>query len=271
MAILKCENSAVNIDRVSTAKRMGAVTIGLLLTVMIMMPNVMQAAERQSPDEWQFAAELYLWYAAIGGSTAAGGDLEIDANDLIDGLNMAFMGNIAARKNRWGIMLDALYLNASDNQSALVGSTGVNVNVELDGWVVNPMAGYLVVDSDNFFMNLVAGARYLSLSTDVDLRNADPGAAPFNLGLSESGSNWDAMIGVRGEFSLNSEWFIPYHLDIGAGDSDFTWQAFAGLGYRFKSFDVLIGYRYLYWDFDDNAALGDLDLSGVGAGIKFYF
>ncbi|HBH29834.1 MAG: hypothetical protein N839_0015045 [Desulfofustis sp. PB-SRB1] len=261
---------AKNINNVSRHKKV-LVLLCILSIVFLTLPLTIQAEAQETDSDWQFAAELYLWYASIGGSTAVGGDLEIDANDLIDGLNMAFMGNIAARKNRWGIMVDALYLNASDSQNTMVGPTGVNVGVELDGWVVNPMAGYLVVNSDIFFMNLVAGTRYLSLSTDVNLRNADPGGAPFNMGVSESGSNWDAMIGVRGELSLNSEWFVPYHLDIGAGDSDFTWQAFAGLGYRFKSFDVLIGYRYLYWDFDDNAALGDLDLSGVGAGIRFYF
>ena len=70
---------------------------------------------------------------------------------------------------------------------------------------------------------------------------------------------------------MNPTWFIPFHLDIGTGESDFTWQGFAGLGYRFKSLDVLVGYRYLYWDFEDNAALDDLDVSGPGAGVRFYF
>ena len=253
------------------AKAVVSLCMALLLLAAVATPSIVKAAQRQNSDDWQFAVELYLWYASIGGSTAQGGDLQIDANDLIDDLNMAFMGNIAMRKNRWGFMVDALYLNASDNMNTQVGPVGVNLDVELDGWVVNPMLGYLVVDSDKFSMNVVAGARYLDLSTDVDLRNADPSAASFNQRLSASGSNWDGMIGVRGEFLLNSNWFIPYHLDIGAGDSDFTWQAFGGLGYRFERFDILAGYRYLSWEFEDNAALDDLNLSGVGVGVKFYF
>ena len=105
---------------------------------------------------------------------------------------MAFMGNIAARKDRWGLMLDALYLNASDNQNTQLGSTvgRVNVGAELTGWVVTPMVGYEVVSSDSLVLNAVAGARYLNLATDVDLRNADPTAAPFSISLSESGYNW---------------------------------------------------------------------------------
>ena len=243
----------------------------MLLIVFLALPLTVRADADGSDSGWQFAAELYLWYASIGGSTAEDGDLEIDANDLIDDLNLAFMGNFAARKDRWGLMVDALYLNASDNQNTLVGPVGVNVGVELDGWVVTPMVGYEVFSSDSLLLNAVVGARYLNLATDVDLRNADPSVSPFSSSLSESGNNWDGIIGVRGEVSLSSKWFIPLHLDIGTGQSDLTWQGFAGPGYRFKSLDVLAGYRYLYWEFEDNSALDDLELSGFGAGIRFYF
>ena len=243
----------------------------VLSIVFLALPLTVQAATKETDSDWQFAAELYLWYTSISGSTATEGDLEIDADDLIDDLNMAFMGNIAARKDRWGLMVDALYLNASDNQNTLVGPVGVNVGVELDGWVVTPMAGYEVFSSDSLLLNAVAGARYLNLATDVDLRNADPSAPPFSSSLSESGNNWDGIIGARGEVLLSPKWFIPFHLDIGTGESDLTWQGFAGLGYRFKRVDVLAGYRYLYWDFEDNAALDDLEISGVGAGIRFHF
>lgn len=263
------QNTGTILD-VSMCKKV-TLFVSVLSVVFLALPLTARADAGGSDSDWQFAAELYLWYASIGGSTAAGGDLEIDADDLIDDLNMAFMGNIAARKNRWGLMVDALYLNASDNQNTLVGPVGVNVGVELYGWVVTPMVGYEMASSDSLMLTAVAGARYLNLATDVDLRNADPSAPPFSSSLSESGNNWDGIIGVRGEVSLSPAWFIPFHLDIGTGESDLTWQGFAGLGYRFKRFDVLAGYRYLYWDFEDNAALDDLELSGIGAGIRFYF
>ncbi len=91
------------------------------LLVFLALSSIVQADTRGSDSDWQFAAELYLWYTSIGGSTATDGDLEIDAKDLVNDLNMAFMGNIAARKDRWGLMLDALYLNASDNQNTQLG------------------------------------------------------------------------------------------------------------------------------------------------------
>ena len=61
------------------------------------------------------------------------------------------------------------------------------------------------------------------------------------------------------------------HLDIGTGDTDLTWQALAGIGYRFDRFDMVAGYRYLKWEFDDNSALDNLDISGPMVGGKFRF
>lgn len=239
--------------------------------LLIAVPSASEASGNNGDGDWAFAAELYLWYASIGGQTAADAALDLAAGDLIDGLNLAFMGNVAMKKDRWGVMIDAIYLDASDNQNVTTRVGGINAKIELSSWIITPMVGYEVLQSDNFSMNIVAGARYLYLDSGVDLRNANPAGPAFSVSASDSGNNWDGIIGVRGDISLSDHWFIPYHLDIGAGNSKFTWQGFAGLGYRFKHFDILAGYRYLSWEFDDNKVFEDLNVSGVGAGIKFYF
>ena len=66
-------------------------------------------------------------------------------------------------------------------------------------------------------------------------------------------------------------WYFSFYGDIGTGESDLTWQAMAQIAYRFKWFDVSLGYRHLDWDFEDNAALDDLSVSGPYVGIKFTF
>ena len=253
------------------ANAAGSLLVAMVFFVSAGTAHITEAGEPQNSDDWQFMAELYLWYASIGGQAATGSDLDIGADDLIDGLNMAFMGNIGMKKNRWGFMVDAIYLDASDNQNLNSAVGGVNANVELSSWIVTPLVGYEAVTSEHLSLNIVAGARYLYLDSKVDLRNADPAGPAFNVGASDSGSNWDGIIGVKGDISLTTHWYIPYYLDIGTGNSEFTWQAFGGLGYRFKHFDILAGYRYLSWEFDDNEIFGDLNVSGVGAGIKFYF
>ena len=84
---------------------------------------------------------------------------------------------------------------------------------------------------------------------------------------SESGSNWDAVVGLRGETDLSDRWYLTYYGDVGAGDSDLTWQAAAAVNYRLEKVALSLGYRYIEWDFDDFGPFNDLDLSGAFAGV----
>jgi len=63
----------------------------------------------------------------------------------------------------------------------------------------------------------------------------------------------------------------PYMWAAGTGDSDLIWQAIGGLAYKFKKSDVLLGYRYLEWDFDNNDVFDDMNISGPYAGLKIRF
>ena len=242
----------------------------LALSLIVILLSV-QLVRAEEPEEWQFMAEAYFWGASIGGESASGSDINIDIDDLVDDLNLGFMGTLGVRKGKWGFLVDTVYLDVSDNENVVIDGVGVNTNVDLKGWIVTPMAGYQIYEAGDTNVNIVAGARYLNLSTDIDLRNADPTQAFFRPSLSDSGSNWDAIVGIKGDLFLNDNWFIPYYADIGAGDSEFTFQVYGGLGYRFKRFDIVAAYRYLSWDWDDNDVFNDLNLSGFAAGVRFYF
>jgi len=88
-------------------------------------------------------------------------------------------------------------------------------------------------------------------------------------------STLDGIIGVRGEMALVDSWFLPYHLDAGAGDSDFTVQAIAGVGYRFGNSAVTASYRYLRFDqdvtVDGRDATNELSYQGPQIGYAYTF
>ena len=114
--------------------------------------------------------------------------------------------------------------------------------------------------------------RYLDVDSEADLHISDP--LPPTLPdrkLSQSVGLWDGIVGVKGRFDLNENWYLPYHLDIGAGDSDLTWQALGGVGYRFNWGDVLLAYRHLHYDQGDSGLLQDLEFSGPVLGANFNF
>ena len=226
--------------------------------VVLLHAPTLSAAESSPENSWEFAAEVYLWGASIGGDTATGSDLNISFGDLINNLEMAFMCTFGARKDKWSFLVDVIYLDVKDEGTI----DGIGASVELRGWVVTPDVGYTVLSGDRGNLDLHIGARYLYLESDIRL-------GPD--GIDESSDIWDGIVGIRGRINLTEKLNLPYYLDIGTGDSKMTWQALAGLGYQFKHLDVVAGYRYLEWDFDEDSVFDDLSFSGPYGGVKFYF
>ncbi|MFP6808454.1 MAG: hypothetical protein VB957_14950 [Pseudomonadales bacterium] len=83
---------------------------------------------------------------------------------------------------------------------------------------------------------------------------------------------WDGIIGVRGKFSFgNGRWSVPYYIDIGAGDSDRTWNAMAGISRSYGWGDILFVYRHLEYDEDPSGLMQSFSFSGPAFGATFHF
>ena len=239
-------------------KRIWVVSI---LVLFLCSAGTLSAEESTNDNSWKFFGELYFWGASIGGKSAAGSPIDIELDDILDSLEFAFMGAGGVSKGKWSLAADVIYLNA-ENSAAI--APGVNANVELTNWIITPVVGYNLFDTGKGSLDILGGARYLYMKADL-------GVDPPGLRASDSGSNWDAVIGARGTIDLAKKWYLFGYLDIGTGESDLTWQALGGVGYRFKYLDLVAAYRYLRWEFDDNQALDDLYIHGPGIGIRFAF
>lgn len=249
------------------------------------------AARAETPEEWAFSATIYGWLPSInmdlsfpvdsGGSNAG-----VTASDILDALNFTFMGAFGAQKGKWGLLTDIIYLDLGastkntryltiDGQQ-LPGATG-KADLGITGWLWTTVGTYRLVDHPHYHMDMVAGARMLDLSADLKWRlTGDLGDPPLidASGKSDvSQTNWDGIVGVRGraEFGDDHKWFVPYYLDIGAGDSDVTWQAIAGVGYSFDWGDLLGVWRYLDYDMSNNDPVQNTDFSGPAIGVTFHF
>lgn len=246
----------------------------LLITFLLTMPSVLMAEDAiESDDQWRFGVELYGWLPKISGSTASGSDIDVGQSDLLDVLQMTLQGIVGVAKGKWSFTVDTVYLSVGDDQEGFSsGSSGyvyAYTDVDLQTWIVTSTVGYRVLDHEKGKLRIIAGARYLSLDLDVDVDLA--AFPPDSRNISDSSSISDGILGVNGEITLNEQWYLPFYLDIGTGDSDLTWQAALSVGYRFSSFDLIAGYRYLTWDLNGHPALDDLTVNGPYAGIRFSF
>jgi opacity protein-like surface antigen len=245
--------------------------------VLCVGPALAQAVSSESQDKWQFTGAIYLWGADLRGQTISGSDVEVDFSDLLDNLEMAFFGAFAARKNAWSILADVVYMDVSaantTDLSIPIGPIQVPVTtaaeLDLEGWVFHMTGGYELHLNNNSRVDLIGGVRYLDLDMDLflELQSLGPGQSRT---VSESLTAWDGIIGLKGRAALGERWFLPYYIDIGAGESKLTWQASAGVGFQAgEIWDVALVYRHLEWDLDSTRVIDDINFSGPTLGVIF--
>jgi hypothetical protein len=257
----------------------------LLLLMCCFATSVAAKNTSGTADKWQYELTIYGWLPSIDGSLKYGlppedgGDVGVDASDILDSLNFVFMAAGEARYNKLSFGMDVIYMDLSNSKSAdiLVGPDpgeplSIDGGLSLTAWLVTGVAGYDLVQTDKARMGLIGGFRYLTLDADLDITIKGPlPETPPPAHLSGSNDFWDGIVGVKGAFMLGKNWYIPYYADIGAGDSQLTWQLYAGIGYQFHWGDIKLGYRYLEYDMDDDKFVQDLKFYGPLMGIGFRF
>ncbi len=218
-------------------------------------------------SDWENEVAIYGWFSDISGTVANGTEWTYDIGDIVDSMEMVFMGNYEGRINKWSFLVDLVYLDVSDDSQVNAPAGSALADADLTTWVVHGTVGYDVMATDAGRMAVVGGVRYLDLELESDL---SVGGTQVS---SNSGSQdgLDVLVGIRGHINLNNNWFIPYHADIGTGDSDVSYQLFAGVGYQFSWGDIRVGYRYLDIEMDDDKLMSDLTVSGPIAGVAFRF
>jgi hypothetical protein len=126
------------------------------------------------------------------------------------------------------------------------------------------------LQSERATLDVIAGARYLEI--DAFLKASSRlGPLPRSNEVVLSGNNFDAIIGVKGDVDLSNNWYAPYHLDAGTGDSDLTWQIAGGVGYKFDWGDAYLLYRFMDWQFKPASTIDNTNLSGPQIGVQFHF
>lgn len=220
------------------------------------------AGEPAADDGWKFAAEFYLWGAAVSATSALGSDVGAKLDDILEARRLAYMGAVGVNKGRWTLAADMTYLKV-DGSSEIAPS--LNASAKVTSWIITPLVGYNLVDTQKGRLDLLGGARYLSVKAEL-------GVDELNVRRDGSESNLDAIIGARGNLNVAENWFLFGLLDVGTGESDLTWQALGGVGYRFKWFNLVAAYRYISWDFgEDTEVIDNLKVHGPAIGIQYIF
>lgn len=242
-----------------------------------------QAAVGEEADPWAFEVTPYFLAAGLDGTIGLRGiegDVDASFSDIWDNLDAGFMGLFTARRGPWLFGAEAVYFKLSSDVD--LSNPGPGGNVSAQGklgmttkmYIYQGTVGYRVFD-DVTTVDLTGALRYTKLDVGLSINvETDPGIVFPGGGRSASGTeSWtDFVVGAIVRHPLNDEWSLAGLVDLGGGGSDLTWQFIAGVDWAFReNLSAKLGYRYLYWDYEDDGTKWDMAASGpyLGLGIRF--
>jgi hypothetical protein len=231
-----------------------------------------EAPAPQGGSKWEFSVAPYAFFAALDGRVGVFGQTaQVDASfsDIFKNLDFAAMGAFEARKGKWSFVGDAMYMSLSGKR-VTPSPFFSDIDVEVKEFIFAPVVAYRVLKVERGHIDLLGGARVWHVKSHLTFQ---PRILP--LVDVEGSKNWvDPIVGARGVASLSPRVFFTGRFDMGGFgiNSDFTGQAFGGIGYQLKPRVALIGgYRYLRVDYVNEGFIFKTTMSGINVGAKFDF
>ncbi len=233
-------------------------------------PLIPDAAPPSSGD-WEFSLSPYGFLVGLEGRVGIGplaAEFDVGFDDVVDALEFGAGFSAEARKGRFALLGDFVYL-AVAGDSTLSGPAASRAHLELDAFLFTGLAAYRLWDSPEGSFDLGAGVRLFSADTELEVRSRRGRVLGTR---SRERDTWDGIVAARYVYQFNPKWSLRLYGDVGAGDSDLTWQVLANLGYSINdSTTLLVGYRHLDYDLSDGRINLDLAISGPQIGVVFEF
>ncbi len=224
---------------------------------------------------------FYLFATEISGDVQiadVSADVDASFSDIVDNLDMGFMGVVEHRRDKWSFIVDIAYLKVGDDDSSTTGPIDIDLEAELAQTIIEGFAGYRFFDNAydgmDVGVDVMVGARHTSLDIDLDLERSIPGASASTSRNKEE--DWvDAVIGVRLENDYRNGWGSSVWLDVGDGSDSSSYQGLALANYSSSDWKFFGGWRVLHLEYDTGSGSSkfavDLDYNGPMAGVSYRF
>jgi len=243
--------------------------LALSLAALMLLASAPVSAQEKSSDEWQYDFEVYVWLPTIKPTLPNGETLNWSLSDLLKNLDFMAMFDGGARKGKWSMGADFIYLNLGDTRtiSKEIINHPVDVEADLDlrALPFTVTAGYQIAESEKSRTDIIGGVRYIYIRVPLEFSVGDK----IEKALTGKVITWDGIVGLQGKTGINDRWYFDYYGDIGTGQSKLTWQAKAGFGYHFNKWTATFGYRYLRWNYESTEILKNLTIVGPYVGARW--
>jgi hypothetical protein len=219
------------------------------------------SASAHADGDMDWLGIMYLWGSGISIDTQDA-SVGIDFKDLIDDLEMSFMGHVEAQGDTFGGFVDVVFVGVGSNESR----TNFDLNVDNDTtsmdlalvWSPGPerMTGF----------ELYGGLRYVSNDFHIVARPVPPTSPTLEGGIDNSYN--DVLFGARYIAPLSEHWRLTVSGDISGGDTEGTFSLGAFAGYRMGQHHFIGGYKHFEMDLESGNG-GDLTVTMTGPVIAY--
>ena len=201
------------------------------------LASVSGAARADSSDlDWLGIA--YAWGTDI---SVDAGDRSVDVqfSDVIDKLEMAFLGHVEAQGDDIGGFVDVVFMGVGDN----VSRPAADLNADLDMTLMDLAAVWSPAAEKFSGIEVFGGLRYIDVDFDLVVDPVPPSPPEFRTGINKGYT--DFLAGARYAAPINERWKLVFSGDLSGGDTEGTWSL-GGFGvYRTGAHRFYAGYRHL--------------------------
>ena len=175
--------------------------------------------------------------------------VDVSFSDVMSNFDLGLLGHFEARKKRFGLATDFMWLNLGANvptDRPILGALDPEVDVRL--LLTEGLAFYRVAAKDRGgYFDLLSGLRYSGTSTKLtgEANGVDLNSTKLTLG-------WvDALVGLRFRVPLGTKAGLTGRADVGSFGSDVTWNLLGGLDLGLGDhWATSLGYRYMNINYD---------------------
>ena len=155
-----------------------------LLATLGLAPGAAQAqtASAATGTGWTFDFTPYIWGVAMSGDVQGGAlpaiNIDMSFSDILDNLDAGLLGAFEARKGRWGMLFDAIYMKleasgtASRTGPGPIGATATaSAELEVTQKMLAAAVAYRFVEG-RAPMDVIGGLRYAKIEADATINGS---------------------------------------------------------------------------------------------------
>lgn len=225
-------------------------------------------------SSWSFTAAPYLWATGLDGSVGVLGfpaqPVDLDFGDILERLDIGFMGVLEARNGPYVVGIDVTYARLSQSVDAPIGVAANSAEATVRNTMVTVVGGYDIAPGPATDVDLVAGLRYWSVENGLRFVGG-----PLDGVEAADGGDWiDPVLGVKFRTSVGEKWELAgWGLAGGFGAaSEHMWDVMAGAAYKPGANNSLfVGFRATGVDYSQDGFTFDVIQSGPVIGGVFRF